>query len=184
MTTNAIHTWYISFMKEKLDNNYTYLIQTINLCIQRIENLIDTHDDYVSMCEQFKKIIKYVHEHTNYSNDEINKMINNIDDKEIKVYGIVLYHLEIISETKNQSMNTTSDDLYHKKICNREYLDKINTFLNKILIKSIKVFNRVKAIEDYQIEILDKMSMIKNIYNIQQDHEGKFFIPKELIVVT
>jgi hypothetical protein len=161
MITNAISMWYISFMEDEIDNKHSGLIDAINLCIQRIEKLFASHAEYVSMY------------------DFITKMTSNINNKDIDISCIIqteqleidkskLVALKTILETQTPSMITKSCNLSYTKIRNREYLNKINTLLKEIVIKSEEVFTKVNAIDDLQIKILDKMSMIMNDLHIRR----------------
>lgn len=197
MTATAIHMWYILFTEEKLHKNRSGLIQAINLCIQHIKKLFDTFDDYLSVCDRYKQMLRCLYTDTTISWNKIEMMKNDIDDEGIKVSSIVqrkttkqelvkLYNLKLLLEeqihkNKNEeiSLNTTLENLYHMKRCNQEYLHKINTLLTEVLIKSNDVCNKVEDIEDFYIEeIYVKMSKLRNVYNMVEDNKGKFFIQK------
>jgi len=164
MITSAISMWYISFMKDEIDNKHSSLINAINLCIQRIEKLFASHAEYVSIY------------------DFITKMTSNIDNKEIDISCIIqteqlesdkskLVALKIILETQSLSMITKSCNLSYTKRQNREYLNKINTLLKEIVIKSEEVFTKVNAIDDLHIKILYKMSVIMNDLHIRRHNK-------------
>ena len=151
-------------MKDKIDNKHSDLIDAINLCIQRIEKLIVSHAEYVSMY------------------DFIMKMTSNIDNKEVDISCIIhteqlesdkskLIALKTILDTQTSSMITKSCNLSYTKRQNQEYLNKINTLLKEIVIKSEKVFTNVNAIDDLQIKILNKISVIMNDLHIRRHRQ-------------
>ena len=58
-------------------------------------------------------------------------------------------------------------------------LNKIDTLLVKVLIKSNNVSYKVEYIKELQIEeVYVKMSELRNVYYMVEDNKGKFFMSK------